>query len=86
MIELDPSEAVRSGDLKDVIEDNFSEVRWLDLGGTILNLVLDGSIINSFDENELEHNNFIAKVFRYEQELLGAGVLDSDFRIVIATP
>jgi len=84
MIKIDPSEAARSDELEGSIKDNFKNINSFDLGGTLLNLIFDSSIINNFDEHNDSHNNILEKAFRLERKLIASGKLRSDFKFLIA--
>jgi len=84
VIEVDPSEAIRSGEIERFIHDYFKEIQTFKLGGTLLNLILDTSIINNFDESNDVHNQVIEDAFRLERKLIDVGILGSDFKFIIA--
>lgn len=84
VIDSDPSEAVRSGELLDWIRDHFSVEKDFAIGGTLLNLIFDGSIVNNFDPNDMGHNQIIEKAFVRETDLMARGEIGCDFRFMIA--
>jgi SAM-dependent methyltransferase len=84
MIAMDPSEAVRSGELYGLLAANMRIETELALGGTLLNLILDGTIVNNFDPRVQEHNRIIEKAFALEQTLIAAGEIGSDFKLIVA--
>ena len=84
MIEIDPSEAVRSGELYDALANHFEIERELNAGGTLLNLIFDGTVVNNFEAGNAEHDALIEKAFRYERALMAKGEIGSDFKIIIA--
>jgi len=86
MIAMDPSEAVRSGELDGVLHQYFDLKVDLALGGTLLNLIFYGDVINNFDAENAEHNRLIEEAFQYERALINTGELASDFRLIIAAP
>jgi SAM-dependent methyltransferase len=86
MIDLDPSEAVRSGELDAQIEKNFVVERAFPIGGTLLNLIFDGAIVNNFDPHDAEHNGIIEKAYAYEKALRAAGQIGCDFKFLLAHP
>lgn len=85
MINMDPSEAVRSSDIMAHIEDNFKVLENFALGGTVLNLLLYGERVNRFDANDPFHNAILEEAVQYERQLLESGQLGSDFRFIVAT-
>lgn len=86
MIALDPSEAVRSGELMPVLSRYFDFTVNIPLGGTLLNLIFFGDIINNFDESDPAHNQILVEACQYERALIDAGVIESDFRLIVAKP
>lgn len=84
MIEMDPSEAARSGELYAKLKERFGIEREFAAGGAVLNLALDGAIVNNFDAANAEHNEWIRKAFMKERELMARGVVGSDFRFIVA--
>lgn len=84
MIAIDPSEAVRSDEVLPLLERHFVIERDYPVGGALLNLVFDGTVVNNFDPCDEVHNEIIRKVFRRERELMARGALGCDFRVVIA--
>ena len=86
MKSLDPSEAIRSGELIDCMKQAFVVERYLPMGGTLLNLIFWGERVNRFNPENPIHLSFINKAFDYEQALLQRGHIPSDFALVIARP
>ena len=84
MINMDPSEAVRSSDIMAHIESNFQVLENFALGGTVMNLLLYGHRVNRFDAKDPFHNAILEEAVFYERQLLDNGVLSSDFRFVVA--
>lgn len=84
MIEMDPSEAVRSGDIDCLIKQNFSQIREFHVGGALLNLIFDPTIVNNFDCSNQQHNAIIRAAFRYERELMVENKIGSDFKFIVA--
>lgn len=84
MIQMDPSEAARSDELLGLISRNFRKLRVFEIGGTLLNLIFDESIINNFDEDNEEHNEILRKAFYYEKKLIEEGRIGCDFKFIIA--
>jgi len=86
MIRLDPSEAVRAGELHALLKANFTTVEDLALGGTLLNLIFYGDVVNNFDPENEAHNRIIREAFALERRLIDSGELGSDFRLIVARP
>lgn len=84
MINMDPSEAVRSSEIMSHIEKNFEVLDNFALGGTVMNLLLYGERVNRFDANDPFHNAILEEAVQFERQLLDSGKLSSDFRFVIA--
>ncbi|OYY27690.1 MAG: hypothetical protein B7X79_14145 [Acidovorax sp. 17-64-282] len=86
MIAMDPSEAVRSGELYALLKQYFAPSQDIALGGSLVNLLLYGAIVNNFDPAIEKHNAVIRDAFSLERLLMDLGVLGSDFRLIIAEP
>ena len=86
MLEMDPSEAVRSGELYTLLQQHFELHSNLALGGTLVNLLLYGDIVNHFDPANPDHNAVIREAVDWEQHLIAQGMLPSDFRLIIGQP
>lgn len=86
MVEMDPSEAVRSGELYALLLEHFELQSDLALGGALLNLLLYGDIVNRFDPANPVHNAVIHEAVDWERQLMAQGMLPSDFRLVIGQP
>lgn len=82
MVEGDPSEAVRSSEMLDVVELYFERVERVNLGGTVLNPLLSGIIAN-FDEDDRLDAAFIGLAALLEDIWVSGGVVPSDFVIDI---
>ena len=86
MIDMDPSEAVRAADLYPMLRERFELLVDLPLGGTLLNLILHGSIVDHFEPGNPAHDAIVRKAFARERRLMAEGAIDSDFRLIIARP
>lgn len=86
MIEMDPSEAVRSGELYGFLQQHFQIEMDVAVGGTLLQLVFDGSIVNNFDPDDAQHRAVIERAIALERSLIASGELGSDFRLIVARP
>jgi lipopolysaccharide transport system ATP-binding protein len=86
MIAMDPSEAVRAGEVYAQLRARFEPEVDLPLGGAMLNLVLHGDVVNNFDPANDAHNALIRRAFARERELMRSGEIGSDFRLIVARP
>lgn len=84
MVDGDPSEAVRAGEMLQVVEWFFERTARLDLGGTLLNPLLSG-IAGNFDTEDPLDRSFLLLASLLEDLWVEAGVLPSDFVIDIYT-
>ena len=78
MVADDPSEAVRSSEMLDVVERYFERIDRRKIGGTLLNPFLSG-ILENFDEEEELDRSFISVVAMLEEQLMQGGFIASDF-------
>ncbi len=81
--EADPSEAVRSADILDVVGQYFDIVEHNPAGGTILQFLLHG-IAGNFRLDDEESMDVLDNLLRIEHCLIQAGDLASDFVVVAA--
>jgi SAM-dependent methyltransferase len=86
LIAMDPSEAVRSSDLYPLLREHFELEHDIALGGSLLNLLLSGDRVNRFDPEDEVHNQVLREAAAHEHDLMRSGVLDSDFRFIVARP
>ena len=75
----DPSEAIRSAEMIDIVSSHFELIERRDFGGTLLQpLLVD--IIHNFDfENNLAHRLELDRLFAEERALLQSGRIESNF-------
>lgn len=78
MVADDPSEAVRSSEMLDVVERYFERIDRRKIGGTLLNPFLSG-ILENFDEEDELDRSFISLVAMLEESLIQCGASPSDF-------
>ena len=83
MIRVDPSEAVRSGEIMKILPRYFDMVEIKPLGGTVLQLLLEG-IAGNFDYNHPKDMRFLKAFFEIEDILMDLGDIPSDFVFIIA--
>jgi SAM-dependent methyltransferase len=80
---LDPSEAVRSGEILAVLGQNFDVVAQNLCGGTILQFLLSG-IAGNFRSEDREAIKILEILFAIEDSLIDSGELGSDFVVLAA--
>jgi O-antigen biosynthesis protein len=81
--DIDPSEAVRSADIIKVIEQYFDIEERVDYGGALLHLGLS-DIAQNFSLNNQEDVQMLERFFALEDQLMGEGVVGSDFTVITA--
>lgn len=86
MIQMDPSEAVRSGELYQLLGEHFDVLDDFALGGTVVHLLLSGGRVNHFDASDPLHSAVLEEAVAFEQQLIASGLLQSDFRFLVARP
>jgi len=79
----DPSEAIRSNEIIEMIESRFRIIEQKDFGGTILHMLLQ-DIVGNFDPRD-EHDATMLKLVLYvEKVLIQEEVIPSDFTLIVA--
>lgn len=78
MILSDPSEAVESSNILNVLSKHFSVLEMKPMGGTILQLLFN-DIAHNFINDEVETLKWINFCFDYEDKLLASNKINSDF-------
>ena len=82
----DPSEAVRSRDILPTCRAaGFDVTAYLGVGCSLLQPVLMNQV-HTYDPRNWEHNLRLMQLFREEDRLLRAGVLEDDFAAFLAVP
>ncbi len=81
----DPSEAIRSQDILQVLQHNFEIVEKRDWGGNIVQFALFGIAGNFSDEDE-DSQALLRMLFNIEETLIQCGEFDSDFCYIVARP
>ncbi len=79
----DPSEAVRSADILEIVGHYFDLVEVNQAGGTILQFLLQ-DIAGNFREDDPESMKVLDLLIGFESALIEAGDLASDFAVVVA--
>ena len=82
---VDPSEAAESRRIMPALRERFEILEERDLGGSIVNLVLD-QIAHHFPDADEEAMSALAALFAVEDGLLVEGEVTSDYKLVVATP
>lgn len=82
---VDPSEAVRSADILEVVRQHFDVVVQNPCGGSLLQFVLHG-IAGNFREDDPDSLHILEMLFAVEDALIASGSLKSDFVAVAARP
>jgi SAM-dependent methyltransferase len=80
---VDPSEAIRSADILNVLRLNFDIVEIKGCGGSLLHMLLEG-IAGNFAQEDPEATGCLESMFRTEDALITAGKLQHDFAVIIA--
>ncbi len=83
MIQMDPSEAIRSDEIMPLVEERFKVVKKVDYGGTILFMLLHG-IIPNFDTTDPKDKVILDLLIKKEKKLIDEKVIPSDFAYVVA--
>lgn len=84
MLEVDPSESVRSSEIPDRLAERFRSVIRKDYGGTILSHVLNGSAW-CYDPEQQVDSDIFAAIRDYESMLIKHGFLPSDYAVFLAS-
>jgi ubiquinone/menaquinone biosynthesis C-methylase UbiE len=83
VIAADPSEAIRSEEIIDVIERDFEIIERKDWGGNVLQFLLAG-IAGNFSAEDSFSQSLIKMLINIEDTLLECGEFDSDFSYIVA--
>ncbi len=79
----DPTEAVRSEEIRPLLEKALRVIEYRPYGGTLLMPLLD-DIAGNFDESDPEAQALLEMLFEIEDALLAAGEIESDFALIVA--
>ncbi|MDR6728445.1 class I SAM-dependent methyltransferase [Delftia lacustris] len=77
---VDPSEAIRSQDIRKVLSENFVECAFNPCGGNILQFALHG-IAGNFVESNPRSMALLEMLFQIEDALISNSFLESDFAV-----
>lgn len=83
VIDVDPSEAIRSSAILPLAKRYFRIVERIDYGGTILHMLLQ-DIIGNFSAENARDVATLRALFAFERALLKLKILPSDFALVVA--
>lgn len=78
---VDPSEAIRSGEIVPALGRYFRVVERIDYGGTILHPLLE-NIVHNFDDGDACHRALLRLLGKIEDVLIAEGALESDFTLM----
>lgn len=79
MLVGDPSEAIRSAEMIDILDCYFERIERRDFGGTILQPLLVDIVHNFEFERDASHRSELDRLFAAERELLRSGRITSNF-------
>lgn len=79
----DPSEAIRSAEIIDLLKKKFDIIEQRDFGGTLLHMLLQ-DIVANFNPNDLKDLTVLKLIIYIEHYLIKSGILSSDFSFIIA--
>jgi SAM-dependent methyltransferase len=82
---IDPSEAIRSGELISTLKMYFDVVEYRPYGGSIMHMLFSG-IIGNFDESREIDAAFLKAVSIFEEALEQIEAIQSDYTAVVARP
>ncbi len=85
IIQIDPSEAVRSDEIEKVLQDDFEIVEKKDWGGNVLQFLLSG-IAGRFSGEDPRSQDLLNMLITVENTLLACGEFKSDFSYIVARP
>lgn len=80
---IDPSEAIKSEEIVSGLYKNFEIVEFNEMGGTLLQFVLNG-IAGNFSESDTNSMQILEMLFNIEDALINTGSLNSHFASVVA--
>jgi hypothetical protein len=83
MVAHDPSEAVRSEEIEELVKARFEVVNEWNWGGTLNHLVFQ-NIAGNFDSANASHCSIVELLIHLENALIREGLLPSDFKVFLA--
>jgi len=85
VIKADPSEAVRSSEIVEIMKKDFEILEEKGSGGNILQFLLSG-IAGHFAKEDENARSLLRMIMNIEETLLASGELKSDFAYIVARP
>ena len=86
VIAADPSEAIRSNEIVEVLQQDFEIIEKKDWGGNILQFLL-ADIAGNFVDEKYEHAQaYLRMLINIEETFLQSGEFESDFAYIVARP
>jgi SAM-dependent methyltransferase len=79
---IDPSEAVRSSEIKRLLPEYFDVLEFNGYGGSLLHMLLEG-ITGNFAENDPGAMSHLQALFAIEDKLISSGALQHDFANIV---
>lgn len=80
---VDPSEAIRSGEILSTLRLYFDILEFRGYGGSLLHLLM-GGIAGNFSEDDPRAVRCLEHLFQVEDDLIAAGKLQHDFAVIVA--
>ena len=80
---IDPSEAIRSGEIIPLLSAHFPDFTLRGYGGNILHLLLE-DIAGNFAETDVEAVDWLERIFAYEDRFLSRDGVGDDFAVIVA--
>lgn len=82
VVAVSPFESIRSGEIVDLFCEHFADVSVKLQGGTLQHLLYNG-IIHNFPDDDDEARDYLRAIWEVEDALVDAGLLPSDFQLLI---
>jgi 2-polyprenyl-3-methyl-5-hydroxy-6-metoxy-1,4-benzoquinol methylase len=86
VIAADPSEAIRSDEIVEVLQQDFEIIEKKDWGGNILQFLLADIAGNFVDEKHEHAQAYLRMLINIEETFLQSGEFESDFTYIVARP
>ena len=81
----DPSEAIRSGEIRSVFGDYFERVDYRPYGGNLFQFLMSG-IVGNFDPDDESDTSLIEMIGMMEEKLEATGAFESDCALLVGRP
>lgn len=82
VIKLDPTEAVRSDEIRNLVAENFEIVHQANFGGTLLQFTL-ADIVGNFQPDDPKDEALLDLMILFEETLIEEKVIPSDFAFTV---